>query len=69
MLFVNFPPGLPDFDNCTETDARLVGGQSGPGGLIEVCFSGFYTGICQLGLDVRDASVLCRQLGLPNGGC
>jgi hypothetical protein len=62
------PPRLPDFDNCTETDARLVGGQSGPGGLIEVCFSGFYTGICQLGLDVRDASVLCRQLGLPNAG-
>ena len=68
--FVNLlRTGLPDSDNCTETDVRLVGGQSGPGGYIEVCVSGFYTGICGEGFDVRDASVLCSQLGLPSGGC
>ena len=54
--------------NCTEGDLRLVGGQSENEGIVQVCLDGVFGTLCDNDeWDVRDAAVVCRQLGLPAG--
>lgn len=45
---------------CTEGDVRLLFTQR-----VQVCLNSTWGNICNSGWDSRDASVVCRQLGLP----
>ena len=56
-------------DNCTNGEARIIGGVSDTEGVLEVCVGGTYYPVS---LDngmfsVREATVICRQLGRGNG--
>ena len=53
---------------CTEGDVRLFSSNDQREGRVQVCFNSTWGNICIDGWDSRDASVVCRQLGLPSLG-
>ena len=53
---------LPDCDNG---DIQLAGSSSPNEGRVEVCQNGKWATVCDDGWDTNDATVVCRQLGLP----
>ena len=52
---------------CNETDIQLVDGAEANIGRVEICLNGVWGSVCDDNWDVRDAQVVCRQLGY-NGG-
>ena len=48
---------------CEDGDVRLADGTS-DSGRVEFCFGGQWRTVCYDGWDVREAEVVCRQLGL-----
>ena len=48
---------------CNETDIRLVDGLSPHEGQVEVCQYGVWGSVCNAKWDIRDAQVVCQQLG------
>ena len=52
---------------CTQGDIRLVGGAFDNEGRVEVCNQNQWGSVCDLGWDVNDANVACRQAGFGSG--
>ncbi|KAM3605874.1 uncharacterized protein V6R79_006389 [Siganus canaliculatus] len=54
--------------DCHQGEARLAGGSSGNSGRLEVYVNGQWGAVCDTHWTDRDASVVCRQLGLGEIG-
>ncbi|XP_069030839.1 neurotrypsin [Embiotoca jacksoni] len=54
--------------DCQQGAARLVGGSSGNSGRLEVYLNSRWGAVCDTHWTDRDASVICRQLGLSEIG-
>ncbi|XP_077594333.1 neurotrypsin-like [Stigmatopora nigra] len=54
--------------DCHQGAARLVGGSSSNGGRVEVYLNGQWGAVCDSHWTDRDASVVCRQMGLSDIG-
>ena len=50
---------------CTNGSIRLVDGSSAHEGRIEVCIRGYWGTVCANGFSNNEASVACKQFGLP----
>lgn len=53
---------------CGDGDIRLVNGETGLEGEVEICFSNEWGTICDDGWGPNDATVACRQLGFTAEG-
>ena len=52
---------------CNRTDVRLVGGETPDDGWVEMCLEEKWGFLCVSNWDIREAGVICRQLGY--NGC
>ena len=56
-------PTLSPDRECNETDLCLVRGKTPDDGRVEICLDGGWGSVCYDKWDIRDAEVVCRQLG------
>ena len=49
--------------NCTNGEARLIGGQTLNQGNVEICVHGTWGTVCDDGWGIQDSNVVCKQLG------
>ena len=54
--------------DCRTGDIRLSGGRDSLEGRVEVCYAGVWGTVCSNAWDIRDATVVCRQLQDPSSG-
>ena len=56
------------FSGCIEGEVRLVNGKTKLEGTVEVCHNDLWGLISDERWDTEDATVVCKQLGLPSKG-
>ena len=54
--------------NCNEASIRLTGSSFQTSGRVELCVNGIWTSICDEHWDLKDAQVVCRQIGFSSFG-
>ena len=52
---------------CTQGDIRLVAGARDSEGRVEVCNQNQWGSVCDVGWDLNDGNVACRQAGFGSG--
>lgn len=52
---------------CNETDVRLMDGSTPSNGRVEICVNGIWGSVCDDNWGIKDANVVCQQLGY--NGC
>ena len=52
---------------CSQGDIRLIGGVNSSEGRVEVCNQNQWGSVCDVGWDMNDANVACRQAGFGSG--
>ena len=52
---------------CTQGDIRLVAGAHDSEGRVEVCNQNQWGSVCDMGWDMNDGNVACRQAGFGSG--
>lgn len=60
--YIQFP------DNCIDGSVRLLGGHNESEGAVQICIDESWGSVCGTSWGTKDASVVCRQLGLPTTG-
>ena len=53
---------------CSDGSIRLTGGEMPSEGTVEICYRSMWGLIVNAGWTDEDASVVCRELGLPFSG-
>ena len=53
---------------CNDTSIRLSGSSFQTSGRVELCVNGIWTSICDEHWDLKDAQVVCRQMGFSSYG-
>ena len=53
---------------CSDGSIRLMGGEIPSEGTVEICYRSMWGLIVNSGWTDEDASVVCRELGLPFSG-
>ena len=52
------------FANCSDGELRLMDGNDGTNGRVEICINNAWGSVCDSGFSQEEATVVCRQLGL-----
>ena len=55
-------------ETCTSGSVRLVNGQTQYEGRVELCYDETWGAICPYTWDIREATVICRQLNFTTIG-
>lgn len=58
----------PIISDCVDGDVRLIGGPTPLEGTVEMCRNEVWAGVCDDSWDIRDANVVCSQLGFQSTG-
>ena len=58
ILDINIP-----HSNCTDYDVKLVGGETGDEGIVQICLNGVWGALCDYNFKDSDAGVVCHSAG------
>ena len=51
--------------SCKDGAVQFEFGSSARSGLVKICYHGVWGTVCDTSWDIKDAAVVCRQMGFP----